>query len=250
MIIIWIVAILVVLAAILLYWFGGRSYFSPLSSLQATPQASSGTAGTASPDTKGSGNVTPTPKATKSPTPTPAATSKSITVGSNSAVDGFESSNGGGNTGLDIRAGRNSNLVTRGFVSFNVPSEVSGKTIDKVVMRLYQGQIIGSPYTPGGSLKVDHLDYGPTLENADYSQASLSSNFATLTGNATVEWKDLVITDQFKDDMGNGRARSQYRIHFATEAVGGDVTGDFTYFESQDNSIGTGNRPQLVITYH
>ncbi len=123
-------------------------------------------------------------------------------------------------------------------------------TIEKATLRLYQTSVVGDPYGVGGSLKVDQLDYGSTLENADYSAPSISSNFATLTSNAAVEWKDVDVTDQVKNDLSSGRTRSQYRIHFAIESIGGTVTGDFAYFESGDNSVGTGNIPQLVVKYH
>lgn len=219
-----------------------------------SPSATSGQTPTASPED----SPTPTPKPTKSPTPTPTKTatpvptpvSTSKTITSTASLDGFESSNGGGNTTLDIRAGRNSNLVTRGFVSFDLGSIPAGAVIEKATLRLYQKSVIGNPYGVGGSLKLDHLDYGSSFENGDYSAASLSSSFATLTSNAATEYKDVDVTDQVKSDLAASRSRSQYRAHFAVESIGGDVTGDFAYFESADNSLGTGSTPQLVIKYH
>ncbi|MFV1917367.1 MAG: hypothetical protein ACC618_02735, partial [Patescibacteria group bacterium] len=102
----------------------------------------------------------------------------------------------------------------------------------------------------GGSLKVDHLDYGNSLEKSDYATASLISNIATLTTNSTVEWKDATLTNEVKNDLSAGRARSQFRIHFTTELTGGDIAGDFAYFEAEDNSEGTGNTPELIIKYY
>ncbi len=201
---------------------------------------------TGSPTASAKSSATPKPTAT----PTPAPLTLSMTLSSNGDLDGFRSSNNGGNATLDIRAGRNSTLITRGFVSFDIPTTLNGKTIEKATLRLYQALPTGSPYTAGSSVKVDHLDYGSSLENADYSASSLSSSFATLTSNAVVEWKDVDVTDRLKDDMTNSRPRSQYRIHLAIEAIGGDVTGDFAYFESENNSMGTGNKPQLVVKYH
>lgn len=244
MIIIVVVIVLAILALAYVFW--GKNYITNRNGTPSESIAPVSYSSTVNP----SATATPSPKATPTPTPTAKPVSKSITVGSNSALDGFESSNGGGNITLDIRAGRNSNLITRGFISFAVPSELSGKTVDKAVMRLYQGQIVGDPYSAGLSLKVDHLDYGSSLENADYSAPSLSSSFATVTTNGALEYKDVDVKDMLIDDMANGRTNSQYRIHFATESVGGNATGDFTYFESQDDSIGSGNKPQLVITYH
>ena len=202
------------------------------------------------------GSPTATPKATKSPTPTPKPTptptpvTTKVTLGANGSLDGFEASNGGGNTANDIRAGRNTFLNTRGFVSFDIPSTLSGKTIDKATVRIYQTSIDGSPYNLLGSLKIDHLDYGNSLENSDYGTTSLSSSFNTVTSNAAIEWKDVDVTDMVRDDLSNSRQRSQFRIHFQTEGTGGDATGDFAHFESADNTVGTSNTPQLVVTYH
>lgn len=194
---------------------------------------------------------TPTPTPTKTPTPTPTPTSQTKTLNSSASIDGFRSNNGGGNNTVEIRAGRNVNLVTRGFASFDLGSLPSGVTIDQATFRLYQTSVIGDPYgVGGGSIKVDHLDYGDTLENGDYAVAALSSSFATLSSNATVGWKEVDVTDALRDDRTNSRSRSQYRIHLTTEATGGDVTGDFAYFESADNNTGTGNTPQLVVRYH
>jgi hypothetical protein len=136
------------------------------------------------------------------------------------------------------------------MVSFAIPTEIQGKTVDSASMRLYQAQIVGSPYTVGGNLMVDHVNYGSTLDNSAYTLTALSQSFATLTGNPVIEFKDVSVKDQLIDDLANGRANSQYRIHFTTEARGGDVNGDFAYFESQNNTLGTGHQPQLVITYH
>jgi len=194
----------------------------------------------------------PSPSPALSPTPslTPTPTVKSKVLSSQAALDGFRSSNNGGNAGIDIRSGRNVNLVTRGFVSFDITSIPSGSVITEATLRLYQTKTTGSPYTAGGSLKVDHLTYGDSLDSSDYGMAALSSGFTTLTSNGTVEWKDANVTERVKDDLTNSRSTSQFRIHFQTELTGGDVTGDFAYFESAENSEGTGNTPQLVVKYY
>jgi len=252
-----VVVVALVIVAFIGFFLVGRQYLASRSK-NASPKPTELPSATASAIPTATANVsaTATPRPTKSPTPTPSRSPSpspaplTMTLNSNGLLDGFESSNGGGNIAVELRAGRNSTLIERGFVSFDIPASLSGKTIDKATLRLYQGQIVGSPYTSGISVKVDHVDYGNSLENADYSVSSLSSNFGTLTSNSVIEWKDLDVTDLFKDDQTNLRPRSQYRLHMATETTGGDVTGDFAYFESQDNNMGTGNYPQLVIKYH
>ena len=189
------------------------------------------------------------PSPSPTPTPTPAPSTQSKTLSATASLDGFRSSNNAGNDSFDIRAGRNTNLITRGFVSFDLGDIPDGATIESVKLRLYQATIIGDPYGIGSMLKVDHLDYGDSLENADYSASSLSSSFATLTAESSIGWKEVDVTDQVKSDIAAGRSRSQFRLHMATENQGGDVTGDFVYLESADDSEGTGNTPQLNVKY-
>lgn len=238
------------------FFFGRRNQNLESKDLTPTPTQSVSPSPTliptTSPNSQSPTTLTPTKKPTPTPTPTPIPTPviKSMTLSASASLDGFRSSNGGGNDGLDIRAGRNVNLVTRGFVSFDLSSLPANATITEATLRLYQTKTIGNPYGVGGNLKVDHLDYGSNLDDPDYGAASLISNFATLTTNASVEWKDVAATDQVKGDRTASRSRSQFRIHFTSEVTGGDVTGDFAYYESANNSEGTGSTPQLVIKYY
>jgi hypothetical protein len=195
-----------------------------------------------------SGTITATPKTSLTPSPTPIIKSK--TLSSSAELDGFRSSNNGGNNALEIRAGRNSNLVSRGFVSFDLSSLPSGIQIQNANLRLYQVNTEGGPYSVGGALKVDHLTYGNSLDSADYASPALLSSFVTLTENNVVEWKDADVTDEVKDDIANARSQSQFRIHFTTEVTGGDIHGDYAYFEAADNTEGTGHTPQLVVKYY
>lgn len=229
-------------------FFLGRGSNDSSSESTPTPELTiptvSETDSTITPST--TGMITATPSSTTTPSPN----IKTKILSSSSDLDGFRSSNNGGNNSVEIRAGRNSNLVTRGFVSFDLTDLPQGANVTEASLRLYQVKIIGSPYSAGGQLKVDHLNYGDSLNSEDYGLAALSSSFATLTSNPTLEWKDLNVTDYLRDDLENARSRSQFRIHFQIESTGGNVTGDFAYFESADNNTGSGNTPQLVVKYY
>lgn len=256
---------LVIFVGILLlgssYWLGSKKG----GAVQPSPTPAPSLQPTATPAPLGGGQKTPkatpvasptgakaTPLATPgaSPVATPAPTTQTKTISAYSALDGFRSSNGGGNAGVDIRAGRNVNLVTRGFASFDLAGLPAGATIEKATLKLYQTKVEGDPYGVGSRIMVDHLDYGDVLENTDYGASSISTSFATLSTTATVEWKEAEVTDQVRNDVINNRTRSQYRLHFAIETQGGNVTGDFAYFESGENYSATGKIPQLVIKYH
>jgi hypothetical protein len=190
---------------------------------------------------------TPTPKPTATPTPTPTPTSQSMTLTATASLDGWRASNGGGNNSWYIQIGRNATLTERGFVSFDISSIPSGKTIDEATLRLYQKEVVGTPYSSLGSLIVDHLDYGDSLGSEDLSAGAITSNIGTLTSNASIEWKDLIVTNALKADISASRSRSQYRLRFTTESTGADA---WARFESGDNYMGSGNLPQLVVKYH
>jgi len=217
-----------------------------VASIEATPTLG----GITTPTPTFTPTPTPTSSETVTPTVTPTPTVKTMIITSTSSLDGFRASNGGGNYGLDIRAGRNLYLVTRGFVSFNLSGIPEDATITKASLRLYQYKVVGDPYGVGGNLQVDHLDYGDSLTNEDYASSAILANFATLTQNEVVEWKDVDVTSRLKDDLDNNRVESQYRAHFSTETAGGSVTGDFAYFESSEDTGGTSNVPQLVVKYY
>ena len=200
---------------------------------------------------------TPKPTTTPKPTSVPSATpaSKTITVTSNSGIDGFRANNNGGNSTIEIRAGNGNmvgapayELVSRGFVSFSVPSEVAGKIIDQATLRLYQYQVSGTPYASGNKLIIDHLDYGSELASDDYDRSPISSNIGALTDSPVVEWKDFSVTSAISSDVTAGHSRSQFRLRFSTE-TDSDSSEDVAYFYSNNSGSNT-YPPQLVIKYH
>lgn len=177
-------------------------------------------------------------------TPTPIL--RTITIKSQATLDGWRASNGGGNTAWYLQIGRNTTLTTRSYVSFDLGAIPEGVTIQKATLRLYQVEVIGSPYS-SNNLVVDHVNYGDSLTKEDYDLTPLSSNIGTLTSNAVIEWKDIEVTNNLRVDVSSGRTRNQYRLRFAGEAVGPEA---WARFESGDNYKGTGNLPQLVVEYH
>ena len=208
---------------------------------------------TPTPDTSitpsGSSKKTPTPtKAKATSTPTPKI--KTITLQSKDSLDGYLSSDGRIQSGSNIRAGRNTNLTTRGFVSFDLDTIPQGVTIFSATLRLYQAEGVGDPYGVGGNLKIDHLNYGGSLDESDFNIAPILTSFATLSSVPTVEWKEADVSNALKNDIFTQRSKSQYRIHFTNEEKGGVPTGDFVYFESSEDTYQSGFTPQLVVKYY
>jgi hypothetical protein len=232
---------------------------------EALPETATETAIQATPEVSPSPglSVSPTPNPSASPTPTPTGgtfrwvgplrqlfkPSETQTLGAAASLDGFRASNLGGNNNIEIRAGRNNALIYRGFVSFDLTALPNDITVEKAVLKIYQAQIVGNPYGIGGNLVVDHLDYGTSLDSSDYNRTATASNIGVLADNATLGMKELEVTERVKNDLSSSRTHSQYRLRFATETVGGSPSGDIAYFESQENTLHTGNLPQLVVTF-
>jgi len=210
---------------------------SPSLELSPSPNAS------VLPSKKPSPSPTPKPSVTPSPNPSPTPVSQSLTLNSTASLDGWRASNNGSNTDyLYIQAGHNATLTTRGFVSFDISSIPAGATIEQATLKLYQTEVVGIPYT--SSLIVDHVNYGSSWSATPYDGSPLANNIGTLTNNATVEWKDLVVTSSVVEDRTNSRTRAQFAIRFATETTGTDAWARFV------SADGSGNPPRLVVSYH
>ncbi|KKQ74434.1 MAG: hypothetical protein US96_C0032G0013 [Candidatus Woesebacteria bacterium GW2011_GWB1_38_5b] len=215
----------------------------PIFKSSPTPQPSAIPIVTTAPNPLQSPSSSPQPSGALQPE------SQTKTITSTSNLDGFASSNGSGNNTVDIRAGRNTFAVTRGFVSFDLSSLPDKISVESANLRIYQTHMSGDPYSAGGTLKIDHMEFGEVLDGNDYALAPLQTNLATLSPNANIEWKEVDVTQALKEDIKNSRLRSQYRLRFSLETIGGESGGDFAYLESGENFVGTSNIPQLVVRY-
>jgi hypothetical protein len=116
-------------------------------------------------------------------------------------------------------------------------------------------------FLPGG-VRVDHLDYGNTLDiqsGEDFylpipNPIVLSANIGGLTAEGSVGYKEIDVTAQVQADIQGGRTRSQFGLRFLFDDTMADPDGDdaafndeYVLFEDAGNHQGTGNRPQLVL---
>ncbi len=180
-----------------------------------------------------------------------------VTLYGQAALDGFQANNGGGNTAADIRFGNGSmvgspsyELVIRGFMSFDLSGIPASATIKSIELRFFQVQVTGNPYGKLGNPLLKHVNYGSSLENADYNTPELAS--AILSPRTSPgQWYIITsntIADWIEQDLAAGRTRFQGRLQFSTE-TDGDGIQDSVSIESGDNALGTGNLPRLTITY-
>ncbi len=182
---------------------------------------------------------------------------QTVTLYGQAALDGFQANNGGGNNVADIRVGNGmmagsppSELVIRGFLSFDLAGIPASATIKGVDLRFFQTQVNGDPYIKLGNPLLKHVDYGPSLENADFYTPELHSAILsprTAPGQWYVITADSLV-DWIQQDLAAGRTRFQTRLQFSSE-TDGDGLPDSISIESGDNASGSGNVPQLTITY-
>lgn len=177
-----------------------------------------------------------------------------VVVGSTADLDGEAGSdNTATSAGGAPRTGDVDNFPTdiayRQFYSFNLSGIPAGTIVSAATLRLYQASVTGSPYDGTlGSVVVDHVDYGNSLDGADYATVPLLSNIGTLSSNDSEGYKTLSVASRVQDDLSNARSRSQYRLRFSLSDSNLNGNDDFVRFtDFEDSCCGKNRPPQLTI---
>jgi len=199
------------------------------------------------PQTLGASDIPPSSMITPPPQPDDSGERKIVTIQSG-VNDGYVTSRNQVVDKSDIKIGRDAREVSRGFVSFDLSDMPPKSEISSAKLRLFETKNMGVPLR-NGSLLVDHLTYGETLDSTDYSVASILSNIASLTKDSRTKWHEADVTFAIKEDVINNRPRSQFRIHYEIELTK-EGAHDAIYFESRDNQSRSGRPPQLEIEYY
>lgn len=187
------------------------------------------------------------------PTPTtktqPIPPVREIILTAESRLEGFRSSNGSGSTNSNIRAGRDNELVTRAFLSFDISRIPNNADVVLASLKIFQTKTLGNPYKVGGNLLIDHLNYGDSLDKNDFSTPALLSNFDIVSDKPSTGWRKVDVTNQLINDLVSAKTSTQFRLHFEKEILADDENGDYTYFESSENTQHSGNTPELIVEY-
>jgi hypothetical protein len=163
--------------------------------------------------------------------------------------DGSASSDRGGPLTGDFEQD-NPGVGYRQFFSFSLADIPEGAEILSSLLELYQTNAYGSPFSDLGSVVVDHVDYGATLDGTDYDMPALTPGIGTLSDNATEEYKTLDVTAYVQTDCAASRDYSQYRVRFSLQDNDDDGARDSVSFtDAEDSCCNTGNLPRLVVEY-
>jgi pSer/pThr/pTyr-binding forkhead associated (FHA) protein len=181
---------------------------------------------------------------------------QTVILRSDAALDGFRLNDGGGSTVEDILVGNGApidpvgELVSRGFMSFDLSGIPAGATIQSVELRFYQKQIRGDPYRKLGNLVLDHVYFGASLDASAYDTPVLDSAVLAqqTSPDAWYLFSDPTFAAWVQSDLGAGRPRHQLRLQFSQE-TDGDGKEDWITIEPGGGPLGSPNSPQLVVTY-
>lgn len=144
----------------------------------------------------------------------------------------------------------------RGMAAFDISLLPADATlINSATIYLKQYNVAGSPYgaTRLGNVLWRHVDYGPSLDAADFDTPLLTHTGATngtLSTTATFEWKSAIVTFSVRDDFTNRTTRanrSEYQVRFTNDTVM-PVTSDYAYFYACETPA-PADRPYLSVTY-
>ena len=68
-----------------------------------------------------------------------------------------------------------------------------------------------------------------------------------MSNNQELQWKEVDITSLLKKNISQQEKTIQFRLHTTIESLGNNPSGDFVLFESAENSLKTGNKPEIAI---
>jgi DNA-binding beta-propeller fold protein YncE len=138
--------------------------------------------------------------------------------------------------------------------SFDIADIPASATIASAILRLYQCEVQGLPYTSLGNVIVDQMNYGDVFDpfGSAYSGGAVALNIGTLSTTASLGYRSLSVTARVQSDLSASRERSQYRLLFSTQDFDFDGNDDFVQFTDAEDSLCAGTTtnkpPQLAVT--
>lgn len=145
------------------------------------------------------------------------------------------------------------NEGVRGFLSFDlagVPEGVGGEALEEAKLYVYKEEVRGSPYVSLGFIVLEHVNYGPSLDEGDYRAPRLADLGAfDGPGSPSREspYREADVLSAVRDDLlrrSERGSRSQYRLSFPVE-TDNDGENDLVVFSSGEAT----NKPELRLTY-
>jgi hypothetical protein len=142
----------------------------------------------------------------------------------------------------------------RQFYSFDLSRLPSNAQILNADVSFSQIEQVGTPYDSLGSLRIEHVDYGPSLEGADYDTPVLEDLGGLIVADPDlmVSGRALPVGDLVAAALGSSSRRLQFRLRFENLDSDSDGTADHAVFvdsELTNPYAAPYARPTLTVVY-
>lgn len=129
----------------------------------------------------------------------------------------------------------------------------SGAQIISARLVAVQSRVQGDPYGGlGGSVHIDHLDYGE-LDPTDYALSALTSNLAVLSmdkaAGASGGKREADITAAVVSDVASSRGRTQLRLHFDKQSDNDSLLDLAVFSDASDTNSNAPGAMSLEIDF-
>jgi hypothetical protein len=206
----------------------------------------------------GAGAATETPQPTQQPHVDPLPNPFGMEVLSTAELDGVVRSDGTFDASGDPPVtgdldGYINGLGARQFFSFDFSDLPAGARVVGANLQLMQSDRINNPYPTHGTVEFEHVDYGPSLDGADYDTPILARVGGLFAPNPNGNQSALgvTVTAQVLADIAASRTRSQYRLRFHNFDSNFDGVSQYTVWVDRERSdLGTVYHPHLTIWYY
>lgn len=180
------------------------------------------------------------------------------TLGAEASIEGTR--DGPGNIlevtgGLDV-GDREANPLTaqkgpvKSFLSFDLSPIPANATITAATLRLYLVTVQGSPITALGNVVADMLNYGGAFPDAfSYVGNNILGNLAQAASSTALGVHTCSVTFGVTQARVLNLGRFQLRLRFANADQNFDGQDTRMEFEDAENSLGSSQVPQLIVTY-
>src|SRR3984957_1899279 len=139
----------------------------------------------------------------------------------------------------------------RGVVTFNI-SALDGDTVQAAILRVYECDVVGDPFSFLGTVVVDHITPGIPPGQSQYAGGTLISDIGTIALDATNGFRNLTVTSAVQSDVAANGTYSQFRLRFSNEDGNSAGVGDYVAFEMANGFDCAGDAalaPVLIVTY-
>jgi hypothetical protein len=179
-----------------------------------------------------------------------------VVLESEGPLDGYRSNDGRGSIRYDILAANAEinpagvEVVWRGFMSFDLSAIPRRSPVRRAELRFFQVRVGGDPYGKLGRLVLEHVAYGDRLTDAAFYVEPMDA-LVLEPQTERRSWYVVaspVLAEWIAEDLASERNRLQLRVRWEQE-TDGDGREDYVSIESPENFFGTGNAPELTVTY-